>query len=815
MEHNSGFIKISGRFIRILFSANKLILRGILALLAASTLPVVAAPGDSHWDRQFAMPGTATRNYAMKFNGNLLYTSGYSINAGQIDTNTFINVFDGTNWSILGQINGGTVLVEDFAFVGGNVYVGGIFLGANGVRAVGLAKWDGNAWSDVGGFRGAVLSLATDNTNLYVGGSFTNAGGVLNTNLAKWDGTNWSAVGTGVGYYDTFSSYVQKVAWRNGQIYIGGTFTTAGTTAVTNFARWDGVSWSQIGGGVGVVGDLVSSFEFVGNDIYVAGEFATAGGVPALNIARWNGSTWSGLGAGLKGSPSSTPVNALAFLGSHLYACGNFTNAGGITAFRTAKWDGSAWSAPGTINGSGIRAISNSGSIYICGDFNMASNVIGNHVIRYDGANWHGITAKPAQGTHFFVQALSLGSDGLYMGGLFSAVGNTPADCIARWNGSNWNTLGGGITGSYKGNSLRVNELNIRNNEVFVGGAFVNAGGITANNIARWDGSGWSTLGYGVDFSVAAIDTSGDMVFVGGTFTNAYDSPGLGYVVNRIAMWEPATGWWSLGAGVGGGVNTICVANNLVYAGGAFTTAGGNTANRIAVWNGTSWSSLGTGSANGLGGTVNTILVDGNDVYVGGSFTTAGGATARAIAKWNGSAWSSLGQGFFHSSTASINALAKINGYLYAGGTFTNAGGSVVTRSIARWDGSQWQPLGSGVGGDHISPRVNTLAAWGDDVYVGGIFETAGPIDSGYIARWNDQIDFTPTPVMRLSTPQKLAGNAFKFRATATYGTTYVIDYSPDLVGWTPLLTNSLFSLDVTNNAPGVNVRSYRMREIP
>ena len=37
-----------------------------------------------------------------------------------------------------------------------------------------------------------------------------------------------------------------------------------------------------------------------------------------------------------------------------------------------------------------------------------------------------------------------------------------------------------------------------------------------------------------------------------------------------------------------------CRANTL-YAGGEFTTAGGNAANDIAQWNGSSWSALGSG----------------------------------------------------------------------------------------------------------------------------------------------------------------------------------------------------------------------------
>jgi len=66
-----------------------------------------------------------------------------------------------------------------------------------------------------------------------------------------------------------------------------------------------------------------------------------------------------------------------------------------------------------------------------------------------------------------------------------------------------------------------------------------------------------------------------------------------------------------------------------VYAGGDFhTSAGGTSASRIAEWNGTIWSALGTGM--GTDGTITpavaNIKVDDvhHLVYAGGSFGTVG-----------------------------------------------------------------------------------------------------------------------------------------------------------------------------------------------
>ena len=64
-------------------------------------------------------------------------------------------------------------------------------------------------------------------------------------------------------------------------------------------------------------------------------------------------------------------------------------------------------------------------------------------------------------------------------------------------------------------------------------------------------------------------------------------------------------------------------------------------ANRVAKWNGSSWSALGSG----MDGRCLALAVSGSDLYAGGYFTTAGGSAANHIAKWNGSSWSALGSG--------------------------------------------------------------------------------------------------------------------------------------------------------------------------
>jgi trimeric autotransporter adhesin len=143
------------------------------------------------------------------------------------------------------------------------------------------------------------------------------------------------------------------------------------------------------------------------------------------------------------------------------------------------------------------------------------------------------------------------------------------------------------------------------------------------------------------------------------------------------------------------------------------------------------WSALGGGAGSSVFAL--TFLPSG-DLVAGGLFTTAGGIAASNIARWNGSAWSAIGSGMtLGLGSSDVQALALLpNGELVASGRFTMAGGTVAT-FIARWSGSAWSALGSGTTGE-----VSALAVLPNgDLVAAGNFTTAGGGAASNIARWN------------------------------------------------------------------------------
>jgi hypothetical protein len=87
-------------------------------------------------------------------------------------------------------------------------------------------------------------------------------------------------------------------------------------------------------------------------------------------------------------------------------------------------------------------------------------------------------------------------------------------------------------------------------------------------------------------------------------------------------------------------VEALAVSGTNLYAGGQFTTAGGVAASSIAVWNGSAWSALGSGTSgetpNGSGPYTLALATDGvGHLFVGGIFLFAGTNLSPFVAQAN------------------------------------------------------------------------------------------------------------------------------------------------------------------------------------
>lgn len=168
-------------------------------------------------------------------------------------------------------------------------------------------------------------------------------------------------------------------------------------------------------------------------------------------------------------------------------------------------------------------------------------------------------------------------------------------------------------------------------------------------------------------------------------------------------------------------------------AAGDFTSVGSLGAARIAVYDDALqvWVPLGTG----LGSRVRCVLgLDSGVLVAGGDFLDVAGMPAPGVARWDGTQWRALGSGLaFGASPGRAHALGRLpDGSLVAGGFFSTAGG-VPAANVARWDGAAWQSLGSGTNGG-----INCILSDAEGrLWFGGSFTQAGSQPASRVARWD------------------------------------------------------------------------------
>jgi len=129
----------------------------------------------------------------------------------------------------------------------------------------------------------------------------------------------------------------------------------------------------------------------------------------------------------------------------------------------------------------------------------------------------------------------------------------------------------------------------------------------------------------------------------------------------------------------------------------------------------------------GLSGNVNAMVVYGDDLFVGGNFVSTGDGSItdlKYIARYdlNDGTWNTLPKGGLN---GIVRSLALYGDDLYVGGLFTKTGDTLQDLShIARYDitDKTWNELeNGGLNGD-----VYAMTVSGDDLYMGGYFSETG-----------------------------------------------------------------------------------------
>ncbi|CAG1002888.1 hypothetical protein PHYC_03027 [Phycisphaerales bacterium] len=374
--------------------------------------------------------------------------------------------------------------------------------------------------------------------------------------------------------------------------------------------------------------------------------------------------------------------------------------------------------------------------------------------------------------------ALNTGAAGLPAGTLI--IGGSYASdvrrIVGRWDGTTFTAIGPTTSSSYS-NPTNVNAVTTWDPDgagptqpwLVVGGEFTRFGGVTARNIAAWDGSQWRALGDTLTSAVAAVA--------------AHDFDGDGPAPPRLVAgtnvavhsWDGAT-WVALGAAFDNTVRTLCSHDPdgngpdapELFVGGSFSLSGTTAVSRVALWGGAAWTSSGWSATSGEVYMLKSVDWSGNGpqprkLFAAGSFSAGG---SRSVALRDGTlGWQYL----VGSSTGGIAKwidLVDPDGdgprgrELICGGNTQYLGASYQSAypGLGAWDGQRWGPLGDEFVGMWSVPGVTSFQ-WHDEdgagpnpasLFAAGAFCAAGGHLANCLARMEgDQWRGIGTPAAR------------------------------------------------------------------
>ncbi|MEZ6037156.1 MAG: hypothetical protein R3F29_06725 [Planctomycetota bacterium] len=276
---------------------------------------------------------------------------------------------------------------------------------------------------------------ALSGARLLVGGSFTLPGGGNNVAVLDRAAQVWDLLGGGC------NGVVHSVVeLSDGDLVAGGSFFGAGGVPVNCIARWDGLSWHAMGGGPLLPlgnADIRAMHVRPDGDLIVGGNFTSIDGVPAAGIARWDGASWSAIG----NAPTMRPTAIVTLANGDLVV--------GTDLHPIWRWDGATWTTIGTTNAFVETMLAHSdGSLYVGGAFDQVDGVDADFVARWDGATWSPL----GTGVFHFCRGLAELPDGdvlVAFTGDFALEPSGPVLVrgLGRWDGQHWSSFGTGRDG--------------------------------------------------------------------------------------------------------------------------------------------------------------------------------------------------------------------------------------------------------------------------------------------------------------------------------------------------------------------------------
>ncbi|HEY6172470.1 MAG TPA: T9SS type A sorting domain-containing protein [Candidatus Kapabacteria bacterium] len=632
--------------------------------------------------------------------------------------------------------------------------------------------------------RGNIRDIGIDSSgHIIITGSFDSVSGVAAKNVAMWNGSNWIPMGKGLYGGQNVGGYTIELL--KNEIHVFGLFQYAGDELANSIARWDGNTWHGLDSGF--VDFHVEPAWFIASTVLNDSLLCTFGRGPIYGkgissyadgtVIVWDGNHWSKVPAAVtRSNQDQTYVfgDIAAFDGS-IYLSGIFDSIDGIFVNRFARWDGEKWSgmSPNSYSGdiSGLSACKE--GVYVSaqkygkmwtGDkwldmllpgyesspgffFNFGERTFGSTsypqtndstlqhlgLVEIKDKKLYPIIDTDQYGVYRYIgdihDMVAVGKDIFILGDFIGAGTLKNFKTPIRWDGNKWSRLPSAYGKRGFSHIFSINDT------LYATGDFPTINGDSSIGIAKWDGEKWlpvyhpgiskknyefgSTI---TDLSISKkgwltyINAKGTLVFNNeekqelargniSSFSFKDDTLFMIKVVDTIGYlikWDRISGESLLDSMIllsinphgdrnPGFITKLVAKDDKIFIVGDFTHIDDKLVNNIAMWDGTTWHSFGRGvsdtgkyltGAYTKGKPIEDIVFHKDDIYVGGFFARADSSIALSIAKWNGKEWSPLGSGvtslddYYDPFAAGVvRAMTIVDDKLYIAGTFNLAGG--------------------------------------------------------------------------------------------------------------------------------------------
>jgi len=230
--------------------------------------------------------------FDIHFYNNELYAAGGFDSIGGIKASCIAR-WDGSIWHEIDSTDFGSGIIYSAIHYNGELFIAGVFQNWNASLGL-VCKWNGNAWEIPGGdinnipLGSTIENMEVYNNELYLGGYiYPNGNNLHDLGIVRWDGVNWKDVGGGIN--GNGSPRVNRMMSYDNKLFVAGYFDTAGTIPASAIAIWDGTKWCGLGT---EIDNQIFDFAFYDSSLVIAGNFLTVNSDSINYIAQWIGSDY-------------------------------------------------------------------------------------------------------------------------------------------------------------------------------------------------------------------------------------------------------------------------------------------------------------------------------------------------------------------------------------------------------------------------------------------------------------------------------------------------------------------------------------------